>query len=144
MHRLLLSLLIILFPLCTLQANDRSTEEKLVNLLNEFLYGASVNDAEVHDRFWADDLIYTSSAGERYGKDAIMRSLEDTEEVDAPELIYTAEEIQINIYDNTAIVAFKLVGTSPDEVLKFLNSGTFLKRDGKWQVVNWQATRMAE
>ena len=144
MHRLLLSLLIILFPLCTLHANDRSTEEKLVNLLNEFLYGASVNDAEVHDRFWADDLIYTSSAGERYGKDAIMRSLEDTEEVDAPELIYTAEEIQINIYDNTAIVAFKLVGTSPDEVLKFLNSGTFLKRDGKWQVVNWQATRMAE
>jgi len=144
MHRLLLSLLIILFPLCTLHANDRSTEEKLVNLLNEFLYGASVNDAEVHDRFWADDLIYTSSAGERYGKEAIMRSLEDAEEVDAPELIYTAEEIQINIYDNTAIVAFKLVGTSPDEVLKFLNSGTFLKRDGKWQVVNWQATRMAE
>jgi len=24
-----------------------------------------------------------------------------------------------------------------------LNSGTFLKRNGKWQVVNWQSTRMA-
>ena len=28
------------------------------------------------------------------------------------------------------------------EVANFLNSGTFLRRNGKWQVVNWQATRM--
>jgi len=39
-----------------------------------------------------------------------------------------------------------LVGTTNGEggpqVSKFLNSGTFLKRNGKWQVVNWQATRI--
>jgi hypothetical protein len=28
------------------------------------------------------------------------------------------------------------------QVQNLLNSGTFLKRDGKWQVVNWQSTRM--
>lgn len=144
MHRLLTIFLIILFPLFTLQAQDRPVEEELVQLLNDFLYGASVNDAETHDRFWADDLIYTSSAGERYGKDQIMRSMENTERLESPAMLYTAEEIQINVYGDTAIVAFQLVGTAPNEVLRFLNSGTFLKRDGKWQVVNWQATRMAE
>jgi len=144
MNRLIALFLILLFPLFTLQAQDRAVEEELVQLLNDFLYGASVNDAETHDRFWAEDLIYTSSAGERYGKEQIMRSMENADRLEAPEMLYTAEEIQINVYGDTAIVAFKLVGTSPNEVLNFLNSGTFLKRDGKWQVVNWQATRMAE
>ena len=144
MNRLIALFLILLFPLFTLQAQDRAVEEELVQLLNDFLYGASVNDSEIHDRFWAEDLIYTSSAGERYGKEQIMRSMENADRLEAPEMLYTAEEIQINVYGDTAIVAFKLVGTSPNEVLNFLNSGTFLKRDGKWQVVNWQATRMAE
>jgi hypothetical protein len=26
------------------------------------------------------------------------------------------------------------------EVKNYLNSGTFLKRNGEWRVVNWQAT----
>lgn len=29
-----------------------------------------------------------------------------------------------------------------NEVANYLNSGTFLKRNGKWQVVNWQSTKM--
>ena len=60
--------------------------------------------------------------------------------------IYTAEDIRIQQYGDTAIVAFRLIGTTTKgdktEVANYLNSGTFLKRDGKWQVVNWQATKM--
>ena len=41
---------------------------ELTRLLNVFLAGAGRNDAAVHDRFWADDLIYTRSAGSRIGK----------------------------------------------------------------------------
>jgi hypothetical protein len=63
-----------------------------------------------------------------------------------PATVYTAEDVRIQQYGNTAIVAFRLVGTTQRngriEVGNFLNSGTFLKRKGKWQVVNWQATRM--
>jgi hypothetical protein len=43
-------------------------------------------------------------------------------------------------------VAFRLVGTTTKdgktEVSRYLNTGTFLKRDGKWQVVAWQATKI--
>lgn len=45
-------------------ADDRAVLEAL---LNRFLAGASVNDVATHDRFWADDLVYTSSNGTRLG-----------------------------------------------------------------------------
>jgi len=47
----------------------------LHSLLDNFLAGATINDAAVHERFWADDLVYTSSAGARFGKAEIMSGL---------------------------------------------------------------------
>src|SRR4030095_10946357 len=121
---------------------------ELTKMLNDFLAGASRNDAQVHDRFWAEDLIYTRSAGRRVSKAEVMRDVRSAPAPKAgdPKTTYTAEDVRIQQYENTAIVAFKLVGTTERngaiEVSNFLNSGTFLKRNGKWQVVNWQATRV--
>jgi hypothetical protein len=121
---------------------------ELTKLLNDFLAGASRNDPAVHDRFWADDLIYTRSAGRRVSKADIMRDLKSAPapKPDDPKTVYTAEDIRIQQYGNTAIVAFRLVATTEvdgaTQVQNLLNSGTFLKRNGKWQVVNWQSTRM--
>jgi len=121
---------------------------ELTKLLNEFLAGASRNDAAMHDRFWAEDVIYTGSAGRRRGKADIMRDVHaaPVPKPGDPTTIFTAADIRIQQYGNTAIVAFRLVGTTAKngttEVLSYLNSGTFLKREGKWQVVNWQSTRM--
>ena len=121
---------------------------ELTRMLNQFLAGASSNDPAVHDRFWAEDVIYTASAGRRRGKADIMR---DVRETPAPKPgdatnVYTAEDIRIQQYGDTAIVAFRLVSTvskdAKTEVTNYLNSGTFVKRNGKWQVVNWQSTRM--
>jgi ketosteroid isomerase-like protein len=120
----------------------------LTGLLNEFLAGASRNDAAIHDRFWADDLIYTSSAGKRIGKADILRDVRSAAapKPDDPRTVYTAEDVRIQQYGDMAIVAFRLVGTTTQagavEVANYLNSGTFLKRGGKWQVVNWQATKV--
>ena len=121
---------------------------ELTKLLNDFLAGASRNDAAVHENFWADDLIYTRSAGRRVSKADIMRDLRaaPAPKPTDPKTIYTAEDIRIQQYGDTAIVAFRLVATTETggtkQVASLLNSGTFLKRNGKWQVVNWQSTRM--
>src|SRR5690349_6589886 len=122
---------------------------ELTKLLNDFLAGASRNDPAAHDRFWADDLIYTRSAGRRTTKAEIMHDLRSAPapKPDDPKTVYTAEDIRIQQYGDTAIVAFRLVATTAvnggKQVQNLLNSGTFLKRNGKWQVVNWQSTRMA-
>ena len=121
---------------------------ELTKLLNDFLAGASRNDPAAHERFWADDLIYTRSAGRRTNKAEIMHDLHSAPapKPDDPKPIYTAEDIRIQQYGDTAIVAFRLVATTEvdgaKQVQNLLNSGTFLKRNGKWQVVNWQSTRM--
>ena len=121
---------------------------ELTKLLNDFLAGASRNDAAVHGSFWADDLIYTRSAGRRVSKADILRDLRAAPppKPTDPKTVYTAEDIRIQQYGDTAIVAFRLVSTTDTggkkHVANLLNSGTFVKRDGKWQVVNWQSTRM--
>src|SRR5688572_3424236 len=121
---------------------------ELTRLLNEFLAGASRNDASVHDRFWADDLIYTRSAGRPVSKADVMHDVRNAPppKPGDPVTIYTAEDIRIQQYGDAAIVAFRLVATTDSAgtktVANLLNSGTFVKRNGKWQVVNWQSTRM--
>lgn len=121
---------------------------ELTKLLNDFLAGASRNDPAAHERFWADDLIYTRSAGRRTNKAEILHDLRSAPapKPDDPKTVYTAEDIRIQQYGDTAIVAFRLVATTEvdgaKQVQNLLNSGTFLKRNGKWQVVNWQSTRM--
>jgi len=147
MKRLLITILSLLFIPITIFGQSSPDTEELTTLLNEFLDGASRNDAEVHDRFWAEDLIYTGSGGRRVGKQEIMddiRSAPETQPGD-PVIRYSAKDIQIQQYDNTAIVAFRLIAKTETDtdstVEEFLNTGTLLKRNGKWQVVSWQATR---
>jgi hypothetical protein len=141
----ILSFVSVLFAQVKASAPDAA---ELTKLLNEFLAGASRNDAAIHDKFWADDLIYTRSAGVRTNKAEIMKGLRTTPppKPDDPKTTYTAEEIRIQQYGKTAIVAFRLVGTTIDkgqtQIAKFYNTGTFLKRNGKWQAVAWQSTRI--
>lgn len=139
--------LIIFIAFCLLTTIS-STSQNLINedltqILHNFMEGASNNDKEIHNNFWAEDLIYTSSNGTRFGKAEIMDGFEREIAVsETPKTIFTAEEIQINVYNDMAVVAFKMKGTTGVELQYYLNSGTFLKRDGRWQVVNWQATKI--
>jgi len=142
-------ILLVTLPLCGL-AQTAPDAAELTKLLNDFLAGASRNDAAMHDRFWAEDVIYTSALGVRRGKAEILNSVRSAQapKPGDPKSVYSAEEIRIQQYGNTAIIAFRLVNTTEKdgktEVAKYYNSGTFLKRNGKWQVVSWQATRIPE
>jgi ketosteroid isomerase-like protein len=148
MQRLLLASTFILLVTLSSFAQTATDAADLTKLLNDFLAGASTNDLAIHDRFWADDLIYTRSAGRRVTKAEVMRDVRNSPAppADAPKTVFTAADIQIQQYGNTAVVAFRLVltteGNGTKTVANNLNSGTFVKRDGKWQVVSWQSTRM--
>lgn len=144
----IIALLLLIFSYNYSFAQPAGDEISLRTLLDDFLAGASVNDYEMHDRFWADDLIYTGSNGERISKSDIMSGLtinsSNAGENNLPR--YHAEDVQINLYGETAVVAFRLVAEVPLEssetgILNFYNTGTFLKKDGEWRAVAWQATR---
>lgn len=202
---------------------------EITKLLNDFMAnGATLNNYDWHDKFWADDVIYTRAAGVRTTKAEIMRGrdanksaaqqaqidieqrqklsndqqrelqekrerlLARKKEVDAkrdaspaelaeidaqiksvdgsiaairhdlqrelntyrnqqtppanaaPAAVFTAEDVRIQQYGTTAIVAFQLVAKITDgdttRVSKYLNTATMLKRNGKWQVAGYQVT----
>jgi ketosteroid isomerase-like protein len=150
MKRILLSVVLLLAISDFLPAQTAPDAAELTKLLQDFLAGASKNDIAMHDRFWADELVYTSALGRRKGKADIMRELRaETAATPKPEegtTVYTAEEIRVQQYGDTAVVAFRLVGTTDKAgtktVANYFNTGTFLKRNGKWQVIAWQATAL--
>lgn len=144
-----LLLVLVIAPLCALNSFAQTAPDAsdLTRMLNDFLAGAGRNDVAMHDRFWAEDLIYTGATGRRVGKADIMKDLRSSPALrNEQRTTYSAEDVRIQQHGTTAIVAFRLVakverGNSTD-VTRYFNTGTFLKRDGKWQVVSWQATRL--
>jgi ketosteroid isomerase-like protein len=148
MTRILAAAIIALVLAFDVQPQTASDEAELTKLLKEFLAGASRSDAAVHNRFWAEDLIYTGSSGRRRSKAEVMRDVNSAPapKPGDPTTTYTAEDIRIRQYGNVAVVAFRLIGTTAKngqtQIAQFLNSGTFLKRNGTWQAVSWQATRI--
>jgi hypothetical protein len=118
---------------------------ELTTMLRDFL--ANADQRAAHERFWAEDLVYSSSSGLRFGKADIMQGFDSADEEassEPPSVVYSGEDVDVRLYDDMAVVAFKLVGTPADgsEPLHYYNTGTFLKRDGVWKVVAWQATRI--
>lgn len=144
---LMLGALLLIAVFAPVHATD---EEDIAAMLNEFLWGASVGSPSAHDRFWSDDLVYTSSAGARTDKETIMRGMRDVQEPPEdhiPEVVYTAEDVDIRVYGDSAVVAFRLLGTvpgDPPEVDQYFNTGTLVRQEDGWRVVAWQATRIPE
>jgi hypothetical protein len=126
------------------------TRSEITTLLTTFLTPAVNNSAAGHERFWADDLVYTTSAGKVKSKADIMKAIAETPKPEAGKKIelgpvFTAEDILVRPYGDMAALTFRLVEHDADgKISYFRNSGTFLLRNGKWQAITWQATRVSE
>ena len=131
-----------------LQAQTAPDAAELTKLVKQFLAGVPSGKLEVYDRFFADDLIYTRSAGQTITKADILKSVQEEAakpQSGAPQAAYDADDITVHQYGNTAVFAFRLTQHTPGEGdHHFRNTGTFLKRNGKWQVIAWQATRVPD
>lgn len=125
--------------------DESRTVAEITAMLQGFL--ANVGEAAAHDRFWAADLVYTSSGGVVNSKPGIMKGF-DTPPVDPvppaePEVRYSAEDILVRPFGDSAALTFRLVAHATDGARsEFRNSGMLVRRDGRWQVVTWQATQV--
>jgi len=118
-------------------------------LLHEFISNAGSGDRAIFDKFFADDVIYTRATGAVITKASIMEGLGKPAPASAGKSSYSAEDITVHEYGDTVIVAFRLEGRTEHgdgkvETSHYRNTGTFLRRNGRWQAVAWQATKISE
>jgi ketosteroid isomerase-like protein len=126
-----------------------SAKQEVTALLNEFIAGAGSGDRRIFEKFFADDVIYTRASGVVITKASILEGLGKAASVSEGKSAYSAEDITVHEYGDTAIVAFRLVGRTEHadgkvETAFYRNTGTFLRRNGRWQAVAWQATKISE
>jgi ketosteroid isomerase-like protein len=129
-------------------AQTKSAAE-VTALLREFMAGAGSGDRAIFEKFFADDVIYTRATGVVITKADIMQSLGKPAPASEGKSSYAAEDITIHEYGDTVIVAFRLEGRTVHddgkvELAHYRNTGTFLRRNGRWQAVAWQATKISE
>jgi Domain of unknown function (DUF4440) len=126
---------------------EPSLSGELVRMVRDFLAAVPKGERQVFDSFFADDVIYTRSAGVTVDKAEILRNI-DVRAANEPGATYEADNFLVHTYGEMAIVNFRLVQhnnrAGKQETNFFRNTGTFLKRNGKWQVVAWQATRVPD
>jgi ketosteroid isomerase-like protein len=128
-----------------------NSQEQIEKLVRDFLNGAGTNDIAAHERFWADDLIYTGSSGTVRTKAEILKNVRDEAahpDPKAPKTAFSAEDMQVHDYGDFAVINFRLVAQSETEgkaeTRYFRNTGTLHRINGEWRVIAWQATKIEE
>lgn len=118
---------------------------QIISLLRDFLAAVPRSDPRVFDGFFADDVLYTRSVGVTVNKAEIMKNI-GVRAANEPTATYDADDLTVHSYGDVAILNFRLLQrTEKDgktETAYFRNTATFLKRNARWQVVAWQATRV--
>jgi ketosteroid isomerase-like protein len=118
---------------------------QLTQMVRDFLAAVPEGSRQLFDEFFADDVIYTRSAGITVDKGEILRNI-GVRAVNEPKATYEADDFTVHAYGDTAVVNFRLVQHNEKDgkpgTNYFRNTGTFLKRNGKWQVVAWQSTKV--
>jgi len=139
--RLLLAALALLLTAIAPLAADQEAE--LEAALRAFLAGA--DQRSVHETFWAEDLIYSSSAGERFGKSDILAGFEQAPADSPAGPSYGAEDLTIRIFGDLAVATFRLTADDRGERIgEYFNTGVFRREAGRWKAFTWQATRIPE
>lgn len=138
---------LVLCSLAAAAAAPPTTTQQLTTLLKQFLDGAGHSDRAMFVKFFADDVIYTRGTGVVVTKPQILENID--KRAAEGKSTYSAEDITVHEYGDTAVVAFRLEGRTEHadktiDAVHFRNTGTFLRRNGQWQAIAWQATKIAE
>ena len=128
-------------------ADSSSAQPELVAQVKAFLRNVPQNKRSTFDDLFADDVLYTRGTGKLITKKDILA---DSGNTTAPRAnaTYSGEDFTVHRYGEVAIVNFRLVMyTTENEkavTRMFRNTGTFMRRNAKWQAVAWQATPIVE
>ena len=139
-------LVLALSGLC-LAKDSADASQELTGMLHNFLDGAAKGDKAAFERFFAEDVIYTRAVGVVLDRATILKDV-TAPKPGEPAVHYEAEQVMVHQKGEVAVVNFRLVVEVDDGGKQkknyYRNTGTFLRENGQWKVIAWQATPIAE
>lgn len=129
---------------------NKKVEDEILKLEKEWFEAYLKSDADAVDRIEADDFtVVTTTSGAFGSKERQVASIRTRDEATRKRLASTTrtlEQAKVRIYENVVVVNGITVSTRRDEpgttpvVSKRLYTGVWVKRDGRWRIVNAQFT----
>ncbi len=124
---------------------DSRAEQSVRQLENELIEAQMRGDTTVFGRILADDFTGTNAFGTVANKAEVL-NLYRTGSIKRESV--SLDDVNVRVYGDTAVVTGRatLKGqfTGQDTTGKFRYTRVYVKRNGRWQVVAWQATRIAQ
>ncbi|MCU1221268.1 MAG: hypothetical protein JWN42_2465 [Candidatus Angelobacter sp.] len=128
-------------------AQQDAATQQVTQLVRDFLANVPNYDPKVFQDFFADDVIYTRAVGVTVAKADILKNIDARAAAD-PQAKFEADDFTVHPYGEMAVVNFRLIAHNTENgqptTVYYRNTGTFLKRNGKWQAVAWQATKVPD
>ena len=123
------------------QAGDAEVRKAETDRFNAFLKG----DAAALEKLLSPDLIYTHGDGRVVDKATFIAELKTG---DFKYVSIDAEEPKVRIFGDTAIVTsragMQVINKGAPAKIRIVYTNVHLRRNGLWQMVAWQATRLAQ
>lgn len=120
-------------------------EREILQLENRRFDAMTRADATALDRILADELSYTHSTGRLDSKAAFIASLK------SGQLKYesiSTQDVRVRVIGDAGVVTGRALmkvrsgAQSMSMLVRFTD--VYLKRDGRWQMIAWQSTRLAQ
>jgi ketosteroid isomerase-like protein len=121
------------------------TEEEIQELHNKLIQAQLNSDIAALDRIWADDHIFTNPLGVVQTK---AQRLAEIQSGSRKLELFSVADVQVRVYGDTAVVTSRamLKGQRQGQDIsgQFRGIDVYVKKQGSWQVVAAQATRIAQ
>ena len=122
-----------------------STEEAVRQLHSEIVQAQLTSDTATLDRLWADDHIFTNPLGVVQSK---AQRLAEIKAGGRKLESFSVADVEVRAYGDTAVVTSRatLKGQRQGQDIsgQYRGIDVYVKKQGRWQVVAAQATRIAQ
>jgi ketosteroid isomerase-like protein len=124
------------------ETNNENTEQIVLRNERERIGATVKKDFGALNRILADDFVAVESSGRVIDK---AQTISGNIEFGGEDVRTDAVDIKVKVYGDTAVTTGRLSikgkNRETDSDLKLLFTSVWVKRDGQWQAINYQATR---
>ena len=122
-----------------------TAEQELAGLQRERFDATVAGDVAALTRLLADDLVYVHTSAKLDTKTSYIDAVREGR---LPYKSFEIEDQVVRAYGDagviTAVVRITLRGADQDRILNVRCTNVWARRDGNWQEVAWQSTRIAD